>query len=114
MQPNRLAPADAGSQCQSLHQTLACSEGLNGIVEDGSYEACADSTKRRVRGVAAQSILVAFGRFAANLRKIDTFMDLAVVEPDGALRKPKKRRRKEKPIQDFALAAASSDPPNTA
>lgn len=89
-------------------------EGLNGIVKDGSYEALADSTKRRVRGVAAQSILVAFGLFAANLRKIDTFMDLAVVDPDGTLRKPRKRRRKEKPIQDFAPTAASGDPPNTA
>ena len=39
--------------------------------------------------------------------------DCAVVEPDGTLRKPRKRRRKEKPIQHFAPPAASSDPPKT-
>ncbi|HUW03817.1 MAG TPA: hypothetical protein VMW08_15785, partial [Acidimicrobiales bacterium] len=94
----------------SLRNTI---EGLNGIVKDGTYEALADSTRRRVRGVAAQSVLVAFGLFAVNLRKIDTFLRLAVVEPDGTLRVPLKRRHKDPQIDETGSRAGGSDPPNT-
>ncbi|MBX3285344.1 MAG: hypothetical protein KF703_08390 [Actinobacteria bacterium] len=89
-------------------------EGVNGLIKDGSYEALADSTKRRVRGVAANSVLVAFGIFALNLRKIDSFCDLAVVDTNGTLRKPRKRRRTTKPIQNWAPATSSGDPPPSA
>jgi hypothetical protein len=89
-------------------------EGVNGLIKDGSYEALADSTRRRVRGVAAVSILVAFGLYAVNLRKIDTFLDLAVVEEDGTHRKPTKGRRATKPIQYYAPKVSSGDPPPAA
>jgi hypothetical protein len=35
-------------------------EGMNGFVKDPAYEGVGESGRRRVRGVAAQSILVAF------------------------------------------------------
>ncbi len=69
-------------------------EGFNGLAKDGAYEALADSTKRRVAGVAAQTILVAMLIAAANLRKIATFLTTARADPDGVERTPKKRRQK--------------------
>jgi hypothetical protein len=48
-------------------------EGMNGFIKDGAREAVDDPERRRIRGVAAQSVLVAFQLFAANMRKIDEF-----------------------------------------
>ena len=49
-------------------------EGMNGFIKDGAREAVDDPERRRIRGVAAQSVLVAFQLFAANMRKIDEFL----------------------------------------
>jgi len=49
-------------------------EGMNGFIKDGAHEAVDDPERRRIRGVAAQSVLVAFQLFAANIRKIDEFL----------------------------------------
>ena len=35
-------------------------EGMNGFLKDSAFEGIADPQRRRVRGVAAQSVLVAF------------------------------------------------------
>ena len=45
-------------------------EGLNGLVKDPAHEALAQPARRRVRGIAAQSIFTALLLMAANIRKI--------------------------------------------
>ena len=47
---------------------------MNGFIKDGAREAVDDPERRRIRGVAAQSVLVAFQLLAANIRKIDQFL----------------------------------------
>lgn len=43
-------------------------------MKDGSCESVAELGKRRIRGIAAQTVLVAFMIAAANMRKIATFL----------------------------------------
>lgn len=87
------------------HSTYAMlrniNEGANGIIKDGGNEALDDPERRRIRGPAAQSVIVAFLIYAMNLRMIDTFVALAVVDENGTLRKPRRRRRKTEPIQSY-------------
>ena len=45
-------------------------EGLNGLIKDPAHEALAQPARRRVRGIAAQSIFTALLLMAANIRKI--------------------------------------------
>ena len=45
-------------------------EGLNGLIKDPAHEALAQPARRRVRGIAAQSIFTALLLTAANIRKI--------------------------------------------
>ena len=56
------------------HQTYATLrntiEGLNGYVKDPAHEALAQPGRRRVRGIAAQSLFTALLLMAANIRKI--------------------------------------------
>jgi hypothetical protein len=81
---------------RSVYSTLRNGvEGMNGYVKDGAHEALADSTRRRIRGVAAQSVFVAFLLFAANLRKIEVFLQAeAAIEAGTVRRLPRRRRTK--------------------
>jgi hypothetical protein len=45
-------------------------EGLNGLIKDPAHEALAQPARRRVRGIAAQSVFTALLLMAANIRKI--------------------------------------------
>jgi hypothetical protein len=45
-------------------------ESLNGFVKDPAHQALAQPARRRVRGIAAQSIFTALLLIAANIRKI--------------------------------------------
>jgi hypothetical protein len=98
---------------QASYSTLRNTiEGLNGVAKDGAHEALGDASRRRVRGVAAQSVLVALLIFATNLRKIDKFKELAVVDDSGDGAQIRPRRRLTKPLQEYAPTAAhSGDPP---
>ena len=99
-------------------------EGMNGFIKDGAREAVDDPERRRIRGVAPQSVLVAFQLFAANLRKIDEFLARAAKEAKKVRRLPS--RRTSKPHGEWAPAtqpppdpaqissAADPDPPQTA
>jgi hypothetical protein len=49
-------------------------EGMNGFIKDGGREAVDDPERRRIRGIAAQSVLLAFQLCAANIRKVNEFL----------------------------------------
>ncbi|WP_155057102.1 hypothetical protein [Streptomyces blattellae] len=67
-------------------------EGFNGFAKDPLYEAIEQPGTRRIRGIAAQTILLAFQLAHANRRKIDRW--LATIPPDGhpPRRRPTSRR----------------------
>jgi hypothetical protein len=68
-------------------------EGLNGYVKDAAHENLAAPGRRRVRGIAAQSVFVAFLVMAANIRKIAAHRAL-VAEGLGAKTAERARRRR--------------------
>jgi len=77
-------------------------EGFNGFIKDGAHEALADSTRRRLRGRAAQHLLTALLVMAANVRKIRAFMAGLKVTPKEKQRKAQRRQnRKRESITDF-------------
>jgi hypothetical protein len=81
-------------QWQDVYATLRSSiEGMNGYVKDGAKEAIDDPERRRIRGVAPQSVFVAFQLCAANFRKIEGFLAQAMAEAAGTVRHLPKRRR---------------------
>jgi hypothetical protein len=84
-------------------------EGFNGYVKDGAREALDDPERRRVRGVAAQSVFVALLLAAANLRKIATFVQKFVAIEAGTLRRHP-RRRTTKAIGDWLPEAPKVEP----
>ncbi len=74
-------------------------EGLNGYIKDPAHESLAAPGRRRVRGIAAQSIFVAILTMAANLRKIKAFRDKA--EQDS-LTQPMRAKRRRVSYADYA------------
>lgn len=88
-------------------------EGINGTAKDGSHSALDDPERRRVRGVAAQTIFTALLLFATNLQKIASFVAHAVVDSDGVTRRPRKSRRTSKKIQTWtpAIVGRGGAPP---
>ena len=72
---------------------------MNGYLKDGAREALDDSQRRRIRGVAAQSVFVALLVFAANYRNIMEFMRLVALDDASRHRRP--RRRQSRPLSDW-------------
>ncbi len=71
----RQAFAHETDEWHGAYATLRNSnEGMNGFIKDGAREAVDDPERRRIRGVAAQSVLVAFQLSSANIRKIYEFL----------------------------------------
>lgn len=68
-------------------------EGLNGLVKDPAHEALAQPARRRVRGIAAQSIFTALLLMAANIRKIRAWQALAAEPTAGDITNRARRRR---------------------
>jgi len=68
-------------------------EGVHGFAKDGAQEALGDPQRRRIHGVAAQSVFVALLLCAANLRKIDGFLVKSAAEAAGTFRRHPRRRR---------------------
>jgi len=94
-------------------------EGFNGFIKDGAHEALDDPERRRVHGVAAQSVFVAFLILAANLRKIASFLaETAAVEAGKVRRLPRRRRTssitKWRPEGIGIEKTSEPDPPLTA
>jgi hypothetical protein len=68
-------------------------EGWNGYVKDTAHEALAEPGRRRVRGIAAQSVFVAFLLMAANFRRIAAFRQL-LADGTAAVAAERARRRR--------------------
>ena len=89
-------------------------EGINGTAKDGSHSALDDPERRRVRGVAAQTLFTALLLLATNLQKISSFVAHAVVDTDGVTRRPRKSRGTTKAIQTWTpviVGRAGAPPP---
>ena len=89
-------------------------EGMNGLIKDGAHEAVDDPERRRIRGLAAQSVLLSFQLFAANLRKIEEFLKARAKAIKGKVRKlPPCRRTKSlaswAPTTSTAVGATTGD-----
>jgi hypothetical protein len=67
-------------------------EGLNGLVKDTAHEALAAPARRRVRGIAAQSLFTALLLIAANIRKIRTWRALTAAGKAATARRARRRR----------------------
>jgi len=68
-------------------------EGTNGYVKDPAHEALGQPARRRVRGIAAQSLFVGLLLMAANFRKIAAYREL-VAEGAGPKVVERARRRR--------------------
>jgi len=72
-------------------------EGTNGFLKDPSHEALDDAGRRRVHGVAAQSLFTALLALAANVRKIRSFLEQLAVDAGKVPRLPSRRRTRRLP-----------------
>jgi len=73
-------------------------EGLNGYAKDTAHQALAQPARRRVRGIAAQSIFTALLLMAANIRKIRAWRALT---PRGKARITQRARRRRASLRDW-------------
>ena len=67
-------------------------EGLNGYLKDPAHQALAQPGRRRVRGIAAQSIFTALLLAAANIRKIRAWRALTADDTTRITRRARRRR----------------------
>ena len=67
-------------------------EGLNGYAKDPAHQALAQPARRRVRGIAAQSIFTALLLMAANIRKIRAWRALTASDKTRITRRARRRR----------------------
>jgi hypothetical protein len=67
-------------------------EGLNGYAKDTAHHALAQPGRRRVRGIAAQSIFTALLLLAANIRKIRAWRARTTDGTAGIARRARRRR----------------------
>jgi hypothetical protein len=67
-------------------------EGLNGFLKDTAHQALAQPGRRRVRGIAAQSLFTALLLIAANIRKIRAWRALTAGDNTRITRRARRRR----------------------
>ena len=67
-------------------------EGLNGLIKDPAHEALAAPARRRVRGIAAQSVFTALLLMAANIRKIRAWRALTARDTARITQRARRRR----------------------
>ena len=73
-------------------------EGLNGYAKNTAHQALAQPARRRVRGIAAQSIFTALLLIAANIRKIRAWRALTA---PGKARITQRARRRRTSLRDY-------------
>ena len=90
-------------------------EGMNGYIKDPAHEALDDPGRRRIHGVGAQSVLVAFQVLAANVRKIRTFIFAAPAGTPGRRKRPRRQTTEPltawRPTMPKAAVSGDPDPP---
>ncbi|MCT9143674.1 hypothetical protein [Streptomyces violarus] len=69
-------------------------EGINGYAKGPLYERLEDAGTRRIRGIAAQTLLLAFQLAHANRRKLTAWADSIALHGDRPHRRPTRRRRR--------------------
>jgi len=74
-------------------------EGTNGYVKDTAHESLASPGRRRVRGIAAQSLFVGLLLMAANFRKIAAYREL--VQTGDAHKVVARARRRRMSITEY-------------
>lgn len=84
-------------------------EGINGYAKDPLYERLEDAGTRRVRGIAAQTLLLAFQLAHANRRKLRAWAD-SIALHDGRPRRRPTRRRKTKPLGTWTPKGYVNEP----
>ena len=67
-------------------------EGLNGYAKDPAHQALAQPARRRVRGIAAQSVFTALLLMAANIRKIRAWRALTARDKARITQRARRRR----------------------
>jgi hypothetical protein len=67
-------------------------EGLNGYAKDPAHESLAQPARRRIRGIAAQSLFTALLLIAANIRKIRAWRALTAGDKTRIARRARRRR----------------------
>jgi hypothetical protein len=84
----------AWHQCYAtLRNTI---EGLNGLIKDPAHEALAQPARRRVRGIAAQSVFTALLLMAANIRKVRAWRGLTPGDKTAIARRARRRRTSQR------------------
>ena len=78
---------------------------MNKFINDGAHGAIDDPERRRIRGIAARSVLVAFQLFAANIRKVNEYLAMKAARAKKIRKMPS--RRKTKSLGAWAPANAS-------
>ena len=73
-------------------------EGLNGYAKDTAHQALAQPARRRVRGIAAQSVFTTLLLMAANIRKIRAWRALT---PRDKARSAQRARRRRTSLPDY-------------
>ena len=73
-------------------------EGLNGYAKDPARQALAQPARRRVRGIAAQSLFTALLLMAANIRKTRAWRALTA---PGKARITQRARRRRTSLRDY-------------
>jgi hypothetical protein len=92
------ALAYGGADWQRVYHRLRNSvEHFNGFAKDDLYEAIEHPGTRRIRGIAAQTFLLAFQLAHANRRKISTWLDTLTSPGQPAKRRPTRRRPTKEP-----------------
>lgn len=81
----------------SRHPLQPLRRSFNDLFKDTLYERLEDPGTRRVRGIAAQTILLALQLAHANRRKLRAWADSIALHGDRPHRRPT-RRRKTKPL----------------
>lgn len=121
--PSVTIPVEVGAKChQELefgmpdHQARYAlmrntNEGFNGTSKDGSHAGLDQASRRRKRGIAAQSLLCAALLFAENMRRIASFEDKAVADADGQLVKKRAGRPRRRALDDYVPGGSDDAPP---
>lgn len=74
-------------------------EGQNGYLKDPAHEALAAPARRRVRGIASQSLFCGVLLLAGNLRRLHAYREM--VKAEGAPRSAERARRRRMSLSDF-------------